>query len=351
MDPHPDDLTAVDDLTLVHAARAGDRLAFGVLYLRHHAAAWRIACVASRFSPDAELAVIEGFTRVFSALPAEPEEFDRGRRDIPPLPPGLRASSRPRPGSGGWTGRAGQVPPGAGVRLSPAAGPAGGPGARRRGRPLDTGAPRRPGGPRRSAGAVPQRPLAVRCGGDDPRRGGRNPRLHPGDGRRDARRSPGRSACGAADRPTPPRGEGRLPVHGRPSRRLPRRHTRPQEGRARPVAPRSVPTLPHASRRNRQRPGHAGCRSAGRPAARRRGTTTLAHLGDRGPAGRSPSASRPGRRRPRAGTSPKSSAWDGIAGLAASPRWRAACRRCPAKPAAQPGERSPPWPSWLPGSQ
>ena len=78
MDPHPDDLMASDDLTLVEAARSGDRLAFGVLYLRHHAAAWRIACVSSRFSPDAELAVIEGFTRVFSALPSESEEFERG---------------------------------------------------------------------------------------------------------------------------------------------------------------------------------------------------------------------------------------------------------------------------------
>lgn len=76
MDSQPDDLMGTDDLTLVQAARSGDRLAFGVLYLRHHAAAWRIACVASRFSPDAELAVIEGFTRVFSALPAESEEFE-----------------------------------------------------------------------------------------------------------------------------------------------------------------------------------------------------------------------------------------------------------------------------------
>src|SRR2546423_9808882 len=78
MDPQPHDLTATDDLTLVEAARSGDRLAFGVLYLRHHAAAWRMACVASRFSPDAELAVIEGFTRVFSALPAGSEEFAAG---------------------------------------------------------------------------------------------------------------------------------------------------------------------------------------------------------------------------------------------------------------------------------
>lgn len=69
MDAHPDDVTTTHDLTLVASARAGDRIAFGMLYLRHHAAAWRVACVASRFSPDAELAVIEGFTRVFSALP------------------------------------------------------------------------------------------------------------------------------------------------------------------------------------------------------------------------------------------------------------------------------------------
>ena len=78
MAAHPDDVNAVDDLTLVSGARAGDRLAFGVLYLRHHAAAWRVACVASRFSPDAELAVIEGFTRVFSALPAENEVLEAG---------------------------------------------------------------------------------------------------------------------------------------------------------------------------------------------------------------------------------------------------------------------------------
>jgi DNA-directed RNA polymerase specialized sigma24 family protein len=72
MDADPDGVTT-DDWALVTAARAGDRLAFGLLYLRHHAAAWRVACVSSRFSPDAELAVIEGFTRIFSALPAETE--------------------------------------------------------------------------------------------------------------------------------------------------------------------------------------------------------------------------------------------------------------------------------------
>jgi hypothetical protein len=43
LDPHPDGVTTTDDWTLVAAARAGDRLAFGLLYLRHHAAAWRVA--------------------------------------------------------------------------------------------------------------------------------------------------------------------------------------------------------------------------------------------------------------------------------------------------------------------
>jgi len=84
MGSHPDDVTAAGDFSLVEAARHGDRLAFGVLYLRHHAAAWRIACVASRFSPDAELAVIEGFTRLFSALPEEAEEFTTGAVTLRP---------------------------------------------------------------------------------------------------------------------------------------------------------------------------------------------------------------------------------------------------------------------------
>src|SRR5436853_457315 len=77
MDPF-DNVSAAGDLGLLRAARRGDRLAFGRLYLRHHEAAWRVACVASRFSPDAELAVIEGFTRIFSALPENPEQFTAG---------------------------------------------------------------------------------------------------------------------------------------------------------------------------------------------------------------------------------------------------------------------------------
>jgi DNA-directed RNA polymerase specialized sigma24 family protein len=57
------------DADLVARARDGDRTAFGVLYLRHHAAAWRLASATSGFSDDAELAVLAGFTDVFSALP------------------------------------------------------------------------------------------------------------------------------------------------------------------------------------------------------------------------------------------------------------------------------------------
>ena len=114
MDPQPDDLMGTDDLTLVHAARSGDRLAFGVLYLRHHAAAWRIACVASKFSPDAELAVIEGFTRVFSALPAESEEFEAGSVTFRPYLLACvrqaaldraRSAGRAEPGSRGHSSR------------------------------------------------------------------------------------------------------------------------------------------------------------------------------------------------------------------------------------------------------
>jgi DNA-directed RNA polymerase specialized sigma24 family protein len=57
------------DAELVARARDGDRTAFGVLYLRHHAAAWRLASATSGFSDDAELAVLAGFTEVFSSLP------------------------------------------------------------------------------------------------------------------------------------------------------------------------------------------------------------------------------------------------------------------------------------------
>ena len=120
MEPQPDDLIGTDDFTLMQAARSGDRLAFGVLYLRHHAAAWRIACVASRFSPDAELAVIEGFTRVFSALPAESEVFEAGGVTFRPYLLACvrqsaldraRSAGRAEPGSTRHPGRAPASPP------------------------------------------------------------------------------------------------------------------------------------------------------------------------------------------------------------------------------------------------
>jgi RNA polymerase sigma factor (sigma-70 family) len=57
------------DSELVDLARQGDRRAFGTLYLRHHAAAWRVANAASGNRADAEDAVAEGFTKVFAALP------------------------------------------------------------------------------------------------------------------------------------------------------------------------------------------------------------------------------------------------------------------------------------------
>jgi RNA polymerase sigma factor (sigma-70 family) len=61
--------TLLSDSELVVQARQGDRRAFGTLYLRHHDAAWRVACAAASSAADAEDAVAEGFTRVFVALP------------------------------------------------------------------------------------------------------------------------------------------------------------------------------------------------------------------------------------------------------------------------------------------
>jgi len=65
------------DADLVVRAQEGDRTAFGVLYLRHHAAAWRLASATSAFSDDAELAVMGGFTSVFSSLPVGGESSFR----------------------------------------------------------------------------------------------------------------------------------------------------------------------------------------------------------------------------------------------------------------------------------
>ena len=61
--------TLLSDSDLVVRARQGDRRAFGTLYLRHHDAAWRVACTSASTSTDAEDAVAEGFAKVFAALP------------------------------------------------------------------------------------------------------------------------------------------------------------------------------------------------------------------------------------------------------------------------------------------
>jgi RNA polymerase sigma factor (sigma-70 family) len=63
------DTALVTDDELVRRARAGDRRAFGTLYLRHRDAAWRVACTAAATPTDAEDAVAEGFAKVFAALP------------------------------------------------------------------------------------------------------------------------------------------------------------------------------------------------------------------------------------------------------------------------------------------
>lgn len=61
--------TLLGDSELVLRARQGDRRSFGTLYLRHHDAAWRVACAAAGSPADAEDAVAEGFAKVFAALP------------------------------------------------------------------------------------------------------------------------------------------------------------------------------------------------------------------------------------------------------------------------------------------
>jgi len=70
--PQASDLTGatlLSDSELVVRARQGDRRSFGTLYLRHHDAAWRVACAAAGSPTDAEDAVAEGFAKVFAALP------------------------------------------------------------------------------------------------------------------------------------------------------------------------------------------------------------------------------------------------------------------------------------------
>ncbi|MEW6475317.1 MAG: hypothetical protein AB1679_23930 [Actinomycetota bacterium] len=52
------------DLILVRWARSGDPSAFGVLYLRHHHAAWRLAHGVSGFARQCPQIVVEAFARV-----------------------------------------------------------------------------------------------------------------------------------------------------------------------------------------------------------------------------------------------------------------------------------------------
>jgi DNA-directed RNA polymerase specialized sigma24 family protein len=65
------DLNAASDGELVAAVREGDRLAYGVLYERHHQLAWRIACNSAESFAEAEGAVIDGFTRVFGTCASD----------------------------------------------------------------------------------------------------------------------------------------------------------------------------------------------------------------------------------------------------------------------------------------
>lgn len=54
------------DATLVQRVRSGERAAFGLLYLRHYEAAWRVANAVTGFSPEAGGVVVEAFARVLT---------------------------------------------------------------------------------------------------------------------------------------------------------------------------------------------------------------------------------------------------------------------------------------------
>jgi len=60
------------DAALVRRARTGEPTAFGLLYLRHHEAAWRVANAVTAFSPTADRVVVEAFTRALVGSPRRP---------------------------------------------------------------------------------------------------------------------------------------------------------------------------------------------------------------------------------------------------------------------------------------
>jgi DNA-directed RNA polymerase specialized sigma24 family protein/anti-sigma regulatory factor (Ser/Thr protein kinase) len=114
-------LLDVSDAELAAAAERGDRPAFGVLYLRHHEAGWRMACAATGFTADAEIALVDGFAATFDELPAAigPDlpfrrlllravrrcAIDRLRgsgRTVQPPPPGFDQSQFLPDGDGRW---------------------------------------------------------------------------------------------------------------------------------------------------------------------------------------------------------------------------------------------------------
>lgn len=60
-------IVSESDAALVRLAQSGDRTAFGLLYLRHHEAAWRVANAVMAFSPESAGVVIEAFARVLAS--------------------------------------------------------------------------------------------------------------------------------------------------------------------------------------------------------------------------------------------------------------------------------------------
>ena len=60
-------MASENDARLVQLARSGDRTAFGLLYLRHHEAAWRVANAITAFSSESASVVVDAFARVLAS--------------------------------------------------------------------------------------------------------------------------------------------------------------------------------------------------------------------------------------------------------------------------------------------
>ena len=220
--------TLLSDSELVLQARQGDRRSFGTLYLRHHDAAWRVACAAAGSATDAEDAVAEGFAKVFAALP---RMVDRELAFRPYLLACVRNAAVDRHRRTRKIDLRDEVPERAAAVGEP-----------RRDRARRPGAQSRRRGPAVAAGALADGAVADRGQRHDADRGQRGHRHQAQRGGRTLLPGPRGAAGGLPAGPRPDRGQGRLPLHGRPAQRLrPQRAVGPGPGKGPDPPRRGVP--------------------------------------------------------------------------------------------------------------